>query len=516
MADKYDVVIIGAGLGGLAAAASLIRAGNRVLLLDKNHHPGGTAYVYSRRGFTFPMGPLGFSNPNLVVKVLEELGIENDFSWKRVSYCLKAFNLTVPLSLPFPELTMKMNEQFPAEADGITTFFAAVEKVTSLLKPDGNQNYISPIGELTQLSVAGYLDGLIKDWRLKRILGSMGTTEPYASFPLQAAMWNLMCQEGIWYPAGGFKKFCDRMVNAAINMGTHSEGVYQKGTGALKLGTEVKKILVTGDSVTGVLLTDGTSIDSRAVISNADFKTTFTKLLGKDDFNPWYQAVIEAKQSGSILQVCLGVKRDQIDLSAFKQASRLLYRRTANNLPPDDKINWGSAHVDLYQLSGRELEVSLWSNDDKSLAPDGSVVLIIRTEAPYSHFAGFRQGNRLRTPEYQEYKNSLGRTIIAEVKGLLPGIENAIEVIDVATPLTFADQGGRSEGTVAGWSWDYVDFHDYQPRELILSPIRGLYMAGYQAYSALFLGGVPTALLSGYKAAEAALAGTGPATGVLF
>ena len=79
-----------------------------------------------------------------------------------------------------------------------------------------------------------------------------------------------------------------------------------------------------------------------------------------------------------------------------------------------------------------------------------------------------------------------------------------------ATPLTFEDQGGRSGGAVAGWSWDYEDFRDDQPKELIGTPINGLYMAGYQAFSALFMGGVPTAMESGKRAARAALQRMGP------
>ncbi|UCD87213.1 MAG: hypothetical protein JSV01_05485 [Desulfobacterales bacterium] len=82
--------------------------------------------------------------------------------------------------------------------------------------------------------------------------------------------------------------------------------------------------------------------------------------------------------------------------------------------------------------------------------------------------------------------------------------------MDVATPLTFEDQGGRSQGAVAGWSWDYQDNRDYRPLELIRTPIRGLYMVGYQAYWALFMGGIPTALESGQRVAELLLGGAGP------
>ena len=82
--------------------------------------------------------------------------------------------------------------------------------------------------------------------------------------------------------------------------------------------------------------------------------------------------------------------------------------------------------------------------------------------------------------------------------------------MDIATPLTLEEQGGRSGGAVAGWSWDYEDCQDYLPLELVRTPIQGLYMVGYQAFSTLFMGGVPTAMESGKRAAQAVLKGAGP------
>jgi phytoene dehydrogenase-like protein len=143
-------------------------------------------------------------------------------------------------------------------------------------------------------------------------------------------------------------------------------------------------------------------------------------------------------------------------------------------------------------------------------------VIVIRTEAEYLHFARYRSPTERRTPSYQAYKVRLARALIREIESLLPGIEEAILVMDIATPLTFEDQGGRSEGAIAGWSWDYKDFRDNEPKELIQTPIKGLYMAGYQAFSALFMGGVPTAMESGKRAAKAVLEGAPPAEKFLF
>jgi all-trans-retinol 13,14-reductase len=83
MREHWDAIIIGAGIGGLTASAHLVKAGLRVLILERNPHIGGTAYVYHRKGFAFPMGPLGFSHPFLVQNILKDLGIGEDLKFSR-------------------------------------------------------------------------------------------------------------------------------------------------------------------------------------------------------------------------------------------------------------------------------------------------------------------------------------------------------------------------------------------------------------------------------------------------
>jgi phytoene dehydrogenase-like protein len=209
------------------------------------------------------------------------------------------------------------------------------------------------------------------------------------------------------------------------------------------------------------------------------------------------------------------VDREKADLSYFHQASRLIYR-SREAAQATEGIDWNVVEIDPVSLAKEELEISLWSKEDESLAPKGKSVVVIRTEAEYSHFARFRLGWRKRTPGYEAYKTRLGNALIKEAENLIPGLEGSIQVMDVATPLTFEDQGGRSGGAVAGWSWDYEDFQDEKPKELIRTPIRGLFMAGYQAFSALFAGGIPTAMESGKRAAQAVLEGEDPIEEILI
>jgi all-trans-retinol 13,14-reductase len=268
--------------------------------------------------------------------------------------------------------------------------------------------------------------------------------------------------------------------------------------------------------VLGVTLRDGSEIDSPSVISNADYKTTFLRLLDRQEIpSQWYRAVNQARQTGSILQVCLGVDKGKADLSSFHEASRLIYR-SGEDARATEGVDWNAAGIDPGSLAKEELEISLWSKEDELLAPEGGAVVVIRTEAEYPHFARFRLGWRKRAPAYEAYKARLGRALVKEMENLIPGLEGSIQVMDVATPLTFEDQGGRSGGAVAGWSWNYEDFQDETPKELIRTPIKGLFMAGYQAFSALFMGGIPTAMESGKRAAQAVLEGADPIEEILI
>jgi phytoene dehydrogenase-like protein len=509
MADQWDVIIVGAGIGGLTAAALLVKTGLRVLVLERNLHPGGTAYVYKRKGFTFPMGPLGFSTPSLVGKTLHSLDGE-DFKISQIQYRIKAFGLDIPLSLPFPKMIEELTRIFPKEEKGVSQFFKDIKEMISAIQfPDHDLNR-SILEKAAKRSAHMYLSGLVHDWRLRRILGTQGTLEPYSNLPLLAAIWNLMSNEGVWYPEGGMCLFCERLVQAVIRRQENHGGF-----GEIRLGTEVEEIRVDKGKILGVTFKEGMKMDSATVISNADYKTTFMKLINPNALpEDWYQAVVQAKQTRSNLQVCLGVDREKVDLFSFKKGDRLIYRRDQGDLLED--LDWSVDEVKPEGLAGQECEVSLLSKNDKMLCSEGTEVIVIRTEADHSHFKRFRPGWRKRLSEYQDYKIRLGRALVQEVGNILPGLEKAILIMDVATPLTFEEQGGRSGGAVAGWSWNYEDCQDYHPRELVRTPMKGLYMAGYQGFSTIFMGGIPTAMESGKRAALAVLEGAGPVEKIMF
>ena len=260
-ASSYDVIIIGAGLGGLTAAARLVREGLRVLVLDRTLHGGGTAYTFQRRGFYFPMGPLGFSTPAVVRRTFQSLGEGSSPDLIRVHYRLRAFGLDLPLSRSSPELQQELIRLFPEESGGISRFFAALKALAPLLQDFPGEEARRILRAAAAVPARVFLESKIKGGRLKRILGSQGTGEPRGPLLLVAVHWDLLLGEGIWYPAEGLRVLGDRLSLLVTR---------PPGKGEIRLGAEAYRIRIRGGKVRGVTLSSGEDLEAPVVVSNAD------------------------------------------------------------------------------------------------------------------------------------------------------------------------------------------------------------------------------------------------------
>jgi phytoene dehydrogenase-like protein len=98
--NSADVVVIGAGAGGLAAAVRLAAAGMRTVVCEQDRHVGGTAHVFRRKGFVFPAGPLSFTVPDFLVAALGELGVNGSFRFERDVFQVRRDGLDVIISTP--------------------------------------------------------------------------------------------------------------------------------------------------------------------------------------------------------------------------------------------------------------------------------------------------------------------------------------------------------------------------------------------------------------------------------
>ncbi|MFZ3383749.1 MAG: NAD(P)/FAD-dependent oxidoreductase [Candidatus Methanoperedens sp.] len=493
-----DAVIIGAGIGGLSAAAYLAKAGCKVMILEQDAHPGGTASVFKCKGFTFPTGPQSVTVPGYIKDSLSWLGVKESPGFIRDHFEVRRGDMDVMISVPLNALAKQLMDHFPGEDEGIIAIIKVLDEVITaldalaplgLIEKGINSNTAREVVERwSSISALSLLDRHIKDQRLKDLLGSQGTSETEMSVVLLANMWRFMSKEGIWYIQGGIDKIPHLLAERVRTFG-----------GEIHFGEQVGQILVNDGAAVGVKLITGELIKSPVVISDADYKQTLLELLPRNIISANKQEEISRMPlTSSAFTVFAGVKKDLVDLSPFK-GHHLLVKLIEGELVP-----WKLKRPLPEDFLMDEIWLSWWSKHDANLAPPGYEALTIKVTAPFENFVQFSGGGR-HMDIYYPMKEEMADALVSAASKVLPGLSDAVVVREVATPLTYKYRGHRSEGSVAGWSWRFGDYPDPWAQSLVISPVRGLLMVGLQSFTRLFYGGMGTALYSGKYAADMVL-----------
>jgi len=477
-----DVIVIGSGLGGLACAAKLARAGLQVLVLEKNGHIGGTSDVFRRGPFRFPMGPLSFSFPGRVGRFLEGIGLGQGPAFRRNHFQLISPGLDIVFSREFDELRDDLAKAFPRESPGIDHFFSDLRgMIASLgggdLSPEERQAWAAA-------PAASLLDRCgLRDPRLRALLGAMGTEPPTMSLLNLAVMWRVMADVGIWFPEGGIDGLCRMLEKTVV-----------EGDGEVRLGCGVEGIAVENGRAVGVRIPDGGLLRADWVVSNVDYKTTFLDLLPAEAAPAAFlRAVSRVPYTGSEFCVYLGIEAGKADLRRMR-ATHLFYRR-------EERPGTGEPE----DFDNMDIEICRWSENLTDAAPEGREALVLRVPFPYDRVAPWRKGDRVRREGYREYKAGLAGKLIETVESVLPGLSRSVEVIETATPLTYQDWGRRRLGSIASWTWTAEAGLDGP--YLVRTPVPNLLAVGIYAARELLYGGVPTAFRTAELAAEAVLEG---------
>lgn len=490
-----DVAIVGAGIGGLTAAALLADAGLRVMVFDHHVLAGGYCHSYLRKArhdgkpvlYRFDAGPHDFSGVwpgGPITSLLERLGAADRLQWERVTHTFHYQGVQIDVPPDWQDYVRQLGQRYPGSAEGIAALFEKIHAIFDDMYATGRDRTGIPgmpataedmlafptnhphayrwMNEPFDKLVAAYISDKAVVQFLNALSGYLGDGSERLTCAQMVPVFGYYFKGG-HYPLGGSGRLADVLVEAIENRG-----------GEVRLKTPVRRVLVRDNRAVGVVLGDGRTIHATAVVSNADIKRTFLELVDPDGLPPEFRKRLEtAAPSNSAFSVHLGV-----------------------DFTPDIAP---ATHV----KSPIGVGIAMMSKLDPSAAPPGHATLALISILPNATAKGWfpEQSSEdwklwRRSAEYEDLKRKLGDSMIAAAESIIPGLSQHIVYRTDASPVTYARYDWASCGAIYGVS-----------REGRLkgskSPIRNLVIAGGGNVGA----GVEAVVISGANAAEALVPG---------
>ena len=287
--------VVGAGLGGLAAACTLAARGHKVVLFDKNPWLGGKAAVLQQDGFRFDMGPTILTVPGVLERVFTEAGrrMADYLDLRRLDPQWRCFfddGSVLDLQESVPAMAQAIDAFAPGNGAGFQDFMQVSEKLHEVSNKfffwksvEGISDTLSMKGmNLVTLrdvlslrmgtSVASQIRKRVPDGRVAQMLDHFVQyvgSSPYAAPAVLCSIAHMQADCGVWYPMGGTRAVPEALERLAGELGVD-----------LRPGTDVTRILHEGGRVTGVETASGETVRLSAVVSNMDSVRTYAELVG--------------------------------------------------------------------------------------------------------------------------------------------------------------------------------------------------------------------------------------------
>ncbi|MCX8029900.1 MAG: NAD(P)/FAD-dependent oxidoreductase [Brevinematales bacterium] len=454
---KYDVIIIGAGIGGLTCGCYLAKAGMKVLIIEQHYKVGGYCTSFDRKGYRFDaavhcLGGLGAQGK------LRELWDELELTYnlklirnnpldilKIPGYCIRILN-------NIEETKNELQQNFPKQAKCIEKFFKDVV----------GQSFTKIYFTWKGKTFSDVLNYYFTDTNLKSLL-----TFPVATVALPASrlsaiagisLYKNFVLDGGYYPIGGMDT-----IPLAL------EKKFLKNGGQLLKLSPVVRIENQSNRIKGIY-TQHNSFSAKYYVSAIDVRTTFLKLMEKKSISLTFVHTLKQMESTkSCFLVYLGIE----DMVSFEQGTNIWFCKSRRidrvyEMVYQGKLDLKSSYIFIH--------INPMISSQKR-----AVVLFLTT--PFINI-DYWERNKEKIKD-----NMIKRSYVA-----LPELKGKIRCIEIATPVTLEKYTGNQNGAMYGWAPT-----PQQVERSMLSklPFENLFLCGHWSTESFGYGGIMKAFLSG-------------------
>jgi phytoene dehydrogenase-like protein len=525
-ADKiYDAIVVGGGHNGLTAAAYLARGGLTALVLERREIVGGCC-VTEEISPGCKASTTSYIASMLRPEVIRDLQLTEH--GLRMVPCDPAIQVAFPDGRVVPRwvdrdrAVVEFRKHSPKDAETFVRMDDRLKKLARYLQPF----FLEPPPEIGTASVAGWGELLRVGKRFRGIssdeisqlvsflTGSLGEflDRNYESATIKTMFLanNVYGKHGGPYQPGSAIGLLFHLLSGGERELQGFYGHVMGGMGAItqalaaagrKLGVEIRTSSAVAEITTrngraqGVVLEDGTEFRARMILSNADPKRTFLKMLPEPELPPEFvDAVRGIKMAGPCAKVNLALSEEPRFTGT--PATHTALERTFYTLVPS--LEFAERCYDIAKFG--EIPEELWvdcviaSNADDSLAPPGTHIMTCFVQyVPY----------HLREGTWDENREVLGDRVVQKITDHAPNVSRSILARQVLTPLDLERTYGLTEGNIFHGDLSLEQLFFMRPVSgwsQYRTPIGGLYLCGAGAHPGGGVTGAP-----GHNAAQQAL-----------
>lgn len=467
--EKYDVAIIGSGMGGLFSGALLAKAGYNVAVFEKQSYPGGLCSSFNNGGYIFDVAVDaigGLKSGELLHSLSSRLGILEKLDTIALDPVRRTIFPDFYIDIP-PEIERHKNdlkERFPEEAPGLDGLFDIMEHIYNMSMLSANGTAFSDSFGLIKWigkDFESLLNEYVSDLKLKAVLSSYSTFLglPASKVSAIAAVNTLM-----HYVKGGAYRIGGGMISLANEL----VSVIESAGGQVFLSEEVINISYSENKIAGIVTDKGRIVIANQIVSDIAPKHLLSSILDENIIDEDKVSRVDSmKVSGSFVIAYIGADASSIDVSHA----------------PSSIGYFTSFEVDSMLNRGNDISfgMSMPSLVDPSVAPSGNHNIVM-------HFP-LCDGVTVD-------RNEITDKMIKLAENIIPGLSNGIKFCRVADAGTILRYTANSEGAAYGWS-QKAGFYGNLP--FLRDLVENLHIVGHWAGLG---GGIMPSAISAIKTAE--------------